>query len=390
MYDPTPDFGIYRTQRHPCVSATTSTNPDTARLVVRNTQAERTIFFTSQPKTVPAIRPVSFADWRNRKPTYLLISHEALMQPLSTTAPAGTPNAIQAYARYRASAAGGGYDTLTATMQQLFDQYSYGERHPLAIRRFARQMLRQSSGPAPYLLLLGRSRSTPGIRNDPQQATLDLVMTAGFPGSDGTFTAGLSTTEPDVPALPTGRINAGTSQEVMAYLNKVKEYESPANLGLWRKNILHLSGGQSAGERDLLRQLVDGYQKQVTGPYLGARVTTFSKKTDNPVEPLPVAKPVNEGVGLITFFGHSGLDVTDLDIGFCTNDALGYHNAGHYPLLLVNGCAIGNFFFGRPTLTTDWVLAAQPGSHCRHCPKPPGLYRCHARLHHHLLPAAGG
>ena len=65
---------------------------------------------------------------------------------------------------------------------------------------------------------------------------------------------------------------------------------------------------------------------------------------------------------MITFFGHSGLDVTDLDIGFCSNDALGYRNTGHYPLLFVNGCAIGNFFFGRPTLTTDWVLTPNRGA----------------------------
>ena len=67
-------------------------------------------------------------------------------------------------------------------------------------------------------------------------------------------------------------------------------------------------------------------------------------------------------MGLITFFGHSGLDVTDLDIGFCSNDALGYQNKGRYPVLLINGCAIGNFYYGRPTLTADWVLTPGRGA----------------------------
>ena len=199
---------------------TTTVNSTTARVLVRNTDTPRTLFSTSEFRNVPAIRPVSFVNWRHRKPTFLIITHDALLSRI-----AGTINAIQAYASYRASVAGGGYDTLTATMQQLFDQYSYGERHPLAIRRFARQMLQQQGSTTPYLLLIGRSRSTPGIRHDPLQAQLDMVMTAGFPGSDGLFTAGLSGTEPDVPALPTGRINAGTPQEVLDYLAKVKEYE---------------------------------------------------------------------------------------------------------------------------------------------------------------------
>jgi hypothetical protein len=341
------------------VGTTTTQNVNTVRVVVRNTDTPCTLFSTSEFHKTPDIRPVSFANWHNRKPTYLIITHDLLLQSGRTS---GTINAIQAYANYRASVAGGSHDTLTATMQQLFDQYSYGERHPLAIRRFARQMLRQRGDAVPYLLLIGRSRSTPGIRRNPLQAQLDMVMTAGFPGSDGPFTTGLSVTELDVPTLPTGRINAGTPEEVLDYLNKVKQYEGSSDDALWRKNVLHLSGGQSSGERDLFRGLVDSYQKQAVSPSLGARVTTFEKATDNLVESLPIAKPVNAGVGLITFFGHSGLDVTDLDIGFASSDALGYRNTGQYPLLFVNGCAIGNFFFGRPTLTTDWVLTPNRGA----------------------------
>ncbi len=341
------------------VGTTTTEKPGVVRVVVRNTETARTLFSTAEVHKTPVIQPVSFVDWHTRKPTYLIITHDLLLKPGGAP---GTVNAIRAYASYRASVAGGSYDTLTATMQQLFDQYSYGERHPLAIRRFARQMLQQRGDAVPYLLLIGRSRSTPGIRRDPEQAQLDMVMTAGFPGSDGPFTAGLSDAEPDVPALPTGRINAGTPQEVLDYLTKVQQYEHSSGDALWRKNILHLSGGQSAGERDLFRGLVDSYQKQAAGPALGARVMTFAKATDKLVEPLSLAKPVNEGVGLITFFGHSGLDVTDLDIGFSSSDALGYRNTGRYPLLFVNGCAIGNFFFGRPTLTTDWVLTPNRGA----------------------------
>ena len=338
-----------------------ATSPDrSVRFVVGGTDRARTLLSTSQPKLVTAIRPVAFTNWSHHRPTYLIVSHEALMQPA-----VGTANAIRAYAAYRASAAGGGHDTLTATMQQLFDQFSYGERHPLAIRRFASHLLRQSNGSPKkpqFLLLLGRSRSTAGVRHNLKQATLDLVMTYGFPSSDTQFTAGLNGFPADVPALPTGRINAGTPQEVVDYLNKVIDYESGSADALWRKNLLHLSGGETPAEANQFRRLVDGYREQAVASSLGARVTTLSKHTDSPVERINVARPVNDGVGLMTFFGHSGLDVTDLDIGFCSNDAFGYRNKGKYPFLLINGCAIGNFFFGRPTLTADWVLTPDRGA----------------------------
>ena len=340
----------------------TRVSANSIRLVVRGSDTARTLLSASQPKSASGIHPVTFTDWTNRKPTYLIISHEALMRPAT-----GTTNAVQEYAAYRASAQGGNHDTLTVTMHQLIDQYSYGERHPLAIRRFANQLFRQSEGSLQYMLLIGRSRSTPGVRHDPNQALLDMVMTAGFPGSDLVFTTGLTSPGLDsllneVPAIPTGRINAGTPQEVINYLNKVKEYENLSTNTLWRKNLLHLSGGETPAEVTLFRHLVDTYRDQAVEQSLGARVTTLSKTTDQLVEPINVVKPVNEGVGLMTFFGHSGLDVTDLDIGFCSNDALGYRNKGKYPLLLVNGCAIGNFFYGRPTLSTDWVLTPDRGA----------------------------
>ena len=328
-----------------------------ARFVAHGTDTERIILCVSEPKSVPAIQPVTFINWTSRKPAYLIISHESLMQPVG----ASPIDAVREYARYRASTAGGKYDTLVVTMQQLIDQYSYGERNPLAIRRFAAQLLRQSQGALQYLLLIGRSRSTPGIRHDPNQASLDMVMTAGFPGSDLVFTTGLNEGEPDMPAIATGRINAGSAQEVINYLNKVKEYERLPVDVLWRKNLLHLSGGEEPTEITLFRQLVNTYRNQAVNTALGAQVTTISKDTDKLVESINVAKSVNEGIGLMTFFGHSGLDVTDLDIGFASNDALGYRNQGKYPLLLINGCAVGNFFYGRPTLATDWVLTPDRG-----------------------------
>lgn len=246
---------------------TTTPATSSVRLIVQGTEVAKTLLSTSQPKPVPGIHPVSFTNWTTRRPTYLIVTHEALQQPVGGPTvggpTVGSPNAVQTYAAYRASAIGGGFDTLTVTMQQLIDQYSYGERHPLAIRRFARQMLQQSKGSPNrphYLLLLGRSRSTPGIRRDPKQSTLDMVITGGFPGSDIVFTAGLDSLPADVPAIPTGRINAGNPQDVFNYLNKVKEYESLPADALWRKNLLHLSGGETLGEAVLLRGLMDNYR----------------------------------------------------------------------------------------------------------------------------------
>ena len=149
---------------------------------------------------------------------------------------------------------------------------------------------------------------------------------------------------------------------MLDYLNKVREHENVTEPALWRKNVLHLSGGRSADELRLFRAYTDDFQRVVEKQYAGARVTTLSKQTDNPVETLPVAQLINQGFGMISMFGHSSLDVADIDIGFVSDDRLGYRNKGRYPFLLANGCAAGNFYFGRPTFGTDWILTPDRGA----------------------------
>ena len=327
------------------------------RGVVRNSHTARTLLATSQPLSVVSIQLVRFRAIDPRRHNYLIVTHPLLRQPVGDV-----PDPVRAYAAYRASEAGGGFDTLTVDVGQLFDQFSYGERHPLAIRRFADFMVRDKGSHPPFLFLIGQSRDPQGVRKAPNGPLLDLIPNAGWPGSDLGLVEGLNSEPDNVPALLIGRLNVLRPQSVLDYLNKVREHEHPTEPALWRKNILHLSGGRSAAELRSFRAYTDRFQSVVEQPYVGARVTTLSKQTDNPVETLPVVAPVNQGFGLITLFGHSSLDVADIDIGFVSDDRLGYRNKGRYPFLLVNGCAAGNFYFGRPTFGTDWVLTPDRGA----------------------------
>ncbi|GAB4021706.1 hypothetical protein GCM10028808_67400 [Spirosoma migulaei] len=327
------------------------------RGVVHKTQTSRILLATTQPRMVPSIVPVSFHRIDPKQPDFIIITHPLLRQPVG-----GYADPVQAYAAYRASETGGDFDTLTVNIDQLFNQFSYGERHPLAIRRFAQYMLQGGGANPKFLFLIGQSRDPQRVRKVPNAAWLDLIPNAGWPGSDIGLVEGLNGESSNVPALPIGRLNASNSQNVLDYLNKVKEHENTGEPALWRKNVLHLSGGRSRYELLAFRSYVDDFKSVIEAPYAGGRVATLSKKTDNLVESLPVSNLINQGVGLITLVGHSSLDVADIDIGFVSNDILGYRNKGRYPFLLVNGCAAGNTFFGRPTFGSDWVLAPNRGA----------------------------
>ncbi len=323
-------------------------------VVIRNANVARTVF-AANTGLAAVIRPVKFRQIDPKKHNYLILTNPLLRKPAG-----GEADVVKAYATYRASVVGGKFDTLTINVGDVFDQFNSGERGPTGIHRFADYML--AGGSPQYLLLLGRSKSVPGVRKNAQQADIDLVPTYGFPGSDPLLTAGLNGQPVDVPAIPLGRVTANTPAEIMAYLNKVKEFEAlPTGLA-WRKNVLALSGGHDQNEIGLFRSLQRSYGGQINGPALGANLFFKNKLTDDPTENANVQSQVNAGAGVLSFFGHSGLIDTDFELGLVSDDVQNYRNKGKYPFVHFSGCAVGNFFYGAPTMSTDWLLTPDRGA----------------------------
>ncbi len=333
--------------------------------VVPNTGVARKLFLGAYQSNM-VVKKVTFSKV-NTAANFLMISHAQMQLAAGQYA-----DPVSAYASYRSSAAGGGYTTQVVTMQQLIDQFSYGDISPLAIRHFADYMLTQ--GNPEYLLLIGKGLTVNYnyYRTDPTLATVhDYVMTGGMPGSDVLLTAGLA--ESGVhETIPTGRIAARNAAEVAAYLDKVKEQESrplamdynasSTREALWKKRLVHLSGGVTVNELKLFSIYVDQFKDQATGNYLGGRVSTLSKTTNNATELINIADEVNKGLALITFFGHSSIIRTDIEIGYVSNTELGYHNKGKYPTILVNGCNAGNIYSNTLTFGEDWIATPDKGA----------------------------
>jgi hypothetical protein len=334
--------------------------------IVPNTQTGRKLMLGST-KNIPGIRRVQFQNI-SAAANYLIVSNERLH------APAGNySDPVRAYYDYRASAAGGSFTPILFDIDQLFDQFSYGEPTPLAIRRFADYML--SVGAPRYLLLIGKGLTVNFnyYRQDPDAATLhDLVPTGGIPGSDVVLTSGLGDSDGYGAAIPTGRINARSAAEVAAYLDKVKETEARSladdyqegstREALWRKHLVHLSGGVSLAELTLFARYVDDLEARAESDFLGGSVSTQSKQSNNATELINIAEEVNQGLSMITFFGHSSTTRSDIEIGYVTNEQLGYNNKGKYPAILINGCNAGNIFSNALTFGEDWIGAADKGA----------------------------
>jgi hypothetical protein len=323
--------------------------------------------------TPPAPVRVNFRAINAATPNFVIITHPKLMKAAGTV-----PNAALEYAKYRASVAGGRYDTLMVTAPLLYDQFHYGERSVLALRHFALWMA--AAAPATqtkYLLLLGKGLGAgiaPGMVDLSTyfgvgagsttrvlgEQGLDLVPVSTASASDNF----LSSDWPNnnlVAKLPTGRVPATTPQEVISYLNKLREHEA---LGIadWRKNLVHLAGGLNAQDYIEFGGYLDKYAQRIPRPLLGGKVTTFRKSGVDPVVTVNIANELNNGLSLIQYFGHGSPNRFNLEIGDINDPATNYHNAGRYPVMMYNGCAAGDCFFTPTTFGPSWLLASQKGS----------------------------
>lgn len=329
---------------------------DDAHVMAPAGDGKRKILATTETLSSGAIKPVTFREIRPALHNYVIITHPALRKPA-----AGYTDPVIAYAEYRALPQGGGFDTLVVNIDQLYDQFNYGESSPRAIFQFLRFL---ASVKVPdYLFLIGKGLDVNyNYRRNPTAFTAyrDLVPSAGYPASDMAYTAGLSGI-PNVAGVATGRLTANEPSEVAAYLNKVMEREALPFDQLWRKKILHLSGGIEESEPALFRDLMRGFQRIAEDHYLGGEVQAVAKQSAD-VKLVNIAEEVNAGLGLVTFFGHSAPNTLDFDIGWVSDPIMGYDNTGRYPLLLMNGCDAGSFFLNATIFGENWVKTPEKGA----------------------------
>ncbi|NVJ85811.1 MAG: transporter [Algoriphagus sp.] len=315
---------------------------------------------------VNGLERVRFRDYVAQAANYLLVGHRELQKVGSDF-----ENPLKAYAEHRASAAGGGFDTLTVLMEDLYNQFSFGEETPLALKNFLKSYFPIHK--PTHVLLAGRalaiySTAREGgvnyfYRNRPTAFPFQsLVPVAGYPFSDNEFVIDLDPENPTIPALAIGRIPAKTSLELEVYLKKAIEKDQLGLAAPWQKELIHLGGGVSELELDRYFNFLNGFKAIAEGPFLGGNVTTYRKRSNNVVEVIDITGDLNEGRSLVTFFGHGSPTILDIDIGFASDPTINYRNKGKYPVMLFNGCDYGSAFGTNYTQGEDWVMAAEKGA----------------------------
>ncbi|HEU4903076.1 MAG TPA: C25 family cysteine peptidase, partial [Flavisolibacter sp.] len=352
------------------------------QVVLQSSPTPRKLVLVSQtPANVAAITSLQARNFVNYNAAaaqgdYLIITNSVLFNGANGT------NPVEDYRAYRASAVGGQYNAKIYLEDQLNDQFGFGiKKNPAAIRNFILFARSQYAVMPKYVFLIGRgvhylhqrsfeSSSNQTVKDNLEK--LNLVPTFGYPASDMLLVSDLSNS---TPFMPLGRLTAITPTEVATYLKKVKDYElaqrtlSPAIADKnWMKNVAHIIGAGDDVLDEILFDYMENYRSKAEDTLYGAHVTTFRKASTNAVEQLTdadLAKLINNGVSLITYYGHSSATTLEFNL----DEPANYNNQGKYPMFFALGCNAGNTFdyqesrfTQRNYLSDKYVLAPERGS----------------------------
>jgi len=201
---------------------------------------------------------------------------------------------------------------------------------------------------------------------------LNMIPTWGQPASDMLLS---STQNNPIPQTPIGRLSVINGNEIGAYLQKVKEYETAQAFSSpltqdkgWMKNVIHVVGSSDEQLGTMLTDYMNKYKSIISDTLFGANVHTFNKSSTNPVEQLgdsQIPALFKEGISMLLYFGHS----SSTALAFNLEDPRNYANAGKYPVMVMLGCNAGNFFnynAGRfsafTTISENYMFTPQRGS----------------------------
>jgi hypothetical protein len=302
---------------------------------------------------------------------YLIISNKVLFTGSHSN------NPVDEYKNYRSSTPGGGFNAMVADVEEIVDQFGFGiKQNPMAIKNFIRYARNNFSVAPKFVFIIGRGVTYNDFRineSNPNANLINLVPTFGSPGSDNLLSAE-GVLNP-IAVTPIGRLSVVHGYEVEYYLEKIKEYEyqqkNAANTiasRAWMKNVLHVTGSSDPYLGSVLCNYMGVYRQIITDTAFGANVTSFCKASTNTIEQLNserIAKLFEEGLGIMTYFGHSSTTTLEFNLDNPEN----YNSQGKYPVFFVNGCNAGNFFTFNTsrlsfneTLSEKFTLAKQKGS----------------------------
>ena len=296
-------------------------------------------------KVIGKVEEVKFTNYQDHNGDYTIIAHKNIFEDINGD------NPLVEWAAYRSSE----LNPVLINVQEIFDQFGYGiDLHPQSIRNFSDYIINNWDNPK-YVFMVGKAKEYNQIRNSD---TYDSqIPSFGQPASDNL----LFTKKGElVPRLSVGRLSVNNSDEFRTYMDKIIEMEVATSDNSWRKNVLHLSGGNGISEQNQFASTLNALGTNLESGAFEANIHSFNKESFNQVNTnndSTLNSEISKGASILTYLGHA----TENTIDFELNKIERYNNKYKYPLFLSLSCSSGNIFNSTEEISETLVLSADRG-----------------------------
>jgi Peptidase family C25 len=236
-----------------------------------------------------------------------------------------------------------GHTPAIVDVNDIYDEFSFGEKTPQAIRDFLQWAKRTWRQAPRFVVLLGDATIDP--RDYAGLGDADFVPTKQVPMAGTT----LETASDDwfvdfdsngLPDIPIGRLSVRTQAQAAAAVTKIVSYEQ-AGAQPWTKNVLLVSGqsdsttnfGQFSSALGALAPH-DYTVRQVSADTLGSSAAHQA-----------IADRVNDGQLIVNYAGHGSVQLWGTDGALLTNTDVtaSWRNASRLPFVVAMNCLNGLF-----------------------------------------------
>ena len=246
-------------------------------------------------------------------------------------------DAAQLYADYRAQK--NGMETMVVHAEDIWERFDYGLYRPVAIQRFLYYTYQNWAKTPDFVFILADGSDL--FRN--RAVGADEIPPFGYPASDTWHAMNFEGPTDWKPRIAIGRLTVRDPNEILAYLNKVQNYETTRpQLEPWMKRVAFLSGGLNDAEQEQLYRFNQQFAQRDAASPVAADTILFRKESNQPLDGsrrAELREIINNGTFLLHFFGHTSPNSWDL----LTDDPSTYKNKNRYSVVLSLGCYSGQF-----------------------------------------------
>ncbi len=155
------------------------------------------------------------------------------------------PEYVEGLEAYIAFKQNEGWNPVSVSIADIYDEFNYGINSPFAIKSFLRYANNYWPSHPEYVLLIGDAIS------NPQQAKRDFrlkniptfyMQTYGWGAAEADFWYSLINGDDYIPDLNIGRIPCSTREDLETTLLKLIRYGSQENYGAWQNELITIAG----------------------------------------------------------------------------------------------------------------------------------------------------